>query len=429
MRSIAAGLLVAALAPPAPGATVPPPAADLAAAEAEFAAGLEARKSGDLEAYRARIERAAELLPDNSRLLYRLAGARLLDGDAAGALAALGAQVDAEIFRDPRSDPDFAKLTGDPAFAEVMIRMERLKEPRVASTVAFEAPERDLLVEGIAYDPASKAFFLSSVRQSKIVRRDADGRWTRIDAFPTTAGSPLGLALDASRRRLWIAAAGLPHGGAPADRLNRGGALAIDVASGKIAVAPSPLEEGKTANDVVVAGDGGAFYSDPGAKAVVRVAANGSRSTLVAGNGLRSPGGLALSADGKLLYVADWTNGLAVVEVASGALAWIRPPKGATTLGIDGLLREGDSLIAIQNGVNPPRIARFALAADGRSLASGTTLERAVGAWDEPTLGVVVDGELHYVATSQWASYGEDGKPTGDPASLPFATVRKLDLR
>jgi hypothetical protein len=429
MRSLAAGILVAAFALPAGSATAPPPPADLAAAESAFAEGLEARKSGDLKTYRARIERAAELLPDNSRLLYRLAGARLLDGDAAGALAALGAQVDAGIFRDPRSDADFAKLGGDPAFAELLTRMEKLKEPLVASTVAFEAPERDLLVEGIAYDPASKSFFLSSVRQSKVVRRGADGVWSRVDAYPAAAGSPLGLALDASRRRLWIAAAALPHGGAPPERLNRGGALAIDLASGKVAVAPSPPEEGKTANDVVVAGDGGVFYSDPGAKAIVRIAPDGARAPIVSGNGLRSPGGLALSADGKLLYVADWTNGLALIEVANGEIAWIRPPKGGTTLGIDGLLREGDSLIAIQNGVNPPRIARFTLAADGRSLTGVTTLERAVTAWDEPTLGVVVDGALHYVATSQWASYGEDGKPTGDPAALPIATVRKLALR
>ncbi|MND02638.1 hypothetical protein D3C83_220970 [compost metagenome] len=57
------------------------------------------------------------------------------------------------------------------------------------------------------------------------------------------------------------------------------------------------------------------------------------------------------------------------------------------------------------------------------------TLERAVTGWDEPTLGVIVDGALYYVATSQWPRYGEDGKPTGDPAALPFTTIRRLDLR
>jgi hypothetical protein len=147
------------------------------------------------------------------------------------------------------------------------------------------------------------------------------------------------------------------------------------------------------------------------------------------GGGLRSPGGLALSADEKLLYVADWANGLAVVDLAARTLSWIRPPAGATVLGIDGLIRHAGALLAIQNGVNPPRIQRLRLALDGRSLTSAQTLERAVKEWDEPTLGAVVGDELFYVATSQWPRYGQDGKPADDPASWPLPQVRRLPLR
>jgi outer membrane protein assembly factor BamB len=149
---------------------------------------------------------------------------------------------------------------------------------------------------------------------------------------------------------------------------------------------------------------------------------------VVAGHGLRSPGGLALSADERTLYVADWSQGLAALDLATGALAWMRPPAGTTVLGIDGLRRVGETLIAIQNGVTPHRIQRLTLAPDGRSLAASELLERAVPGWDEPTLGIVVDDALVYVANSQWPKFGEDGA-TPDPATLADLVIRRLPLR
>ncbi|MGE0639286.1 MAG: SMP-30/gluconolactonase/LRE family protein [Thermoanaerobaculia bacterium] len=419
--------LVVVASAPLFAAELPPP--DLAAAEVAFAEALAAREAGDLHSYRTKIERAAELLPDPSRLLYRLAGARLLDGDRSGAIEAFGRQVDAGFFRDPRKDAEFAPLLSDSSFTVLLARLDALKEPLVASTVAFEIPRRDLLVEGLAWDAGTKSFCLSSVRQRRILRRSSDGALEELAVFPADrVGSPLGMAVDARQRRLWVAAAGLPQGSAPESLLRRGAVVAIDLATGKLAVEAGPFPSGQSANDLAVAPDGSVYVSDPEAKATVRVGADGSRKVLAEGHGLRSPGGVALSADAKLLYVADWSQGLAVVDVASGALTWMRPPARATVLGIDGLIAHGGSLLAIQNGVFPPRIARLELAADGRSLRSARILERGVPDWDEPTLGVVVDGALHYVAASQWPRYGEDGKPTEDLEKLPYPTVRRLPL-
>ena len=406
------------------------PTPDLAAAEAAFTEGVKAREANDLATYRARIERAAELLPDPTRLLYRLAGARLLTGDRAGALEALGRQIDAGLFRDPRKDADFAPLLADPAFVGLMSRGEKLSEPIVKSSPAFELPERDLLVEGIAYDPDSKAFYLSSVRQRKVLKRGPDGKWTTLAAFGEGAASPLGIAWDAGRKRLWLATAGLPQGGAAATALDRGNLMALELGGETVkALAFGALEEGHSTNDLALGADGSVWFSDPGGHAVGRLDAAGKLSRFGADGGMRSPGGVALSADGKRLYVADWTNGLATIEIATGAFSWIRPPAGATVLGIDGLIRDGDALIAIQNGVNPPRITRFKLSADGLSLTGAELLERAVPEWDEPTLGVIVDRELWYVSASQWPRYDEDGKPAADLATLPPSRVRRLPLR
>ena len=421
---------VAAPAPPAPAA------ADLAGAMEAFAAGMDAKERKDFAQYRAGIERAVELLPDPARLLYRLAVARLLAGDAPGAIAAYRRQVDAGFARDPRQDPELAALLPDPAFREALARLDALPTPVAASSVAFELPVRDL-IEGIAHDPKSGAFYFSSVAQRKILRRTKDGAVS--DFVPSGAQgllSPLGLAVDTEHRRLWMVAAGLPQtvGLKKADR-NKSALMAFDLDTGawQRTVDAPPGE--RSWNDLELAADGSVFVSDPAAKSILRVKPDGGILTLLAGEEiLGSPGGLALSADGRLLYVADWTNGLGVLDLqskeAEGAArgSWMRPPAGATVLGIDGLRRQGNRLIAIQNGVFPPRILSLELGAGGRTLLSAKTLEKNLPEWDEPTLGVVVDGALFYVSNSHWPSFpGNESSPT-DTTKLTPTAIRRLPL-
>lgn len=403
---------------------------DFDAAMAAFNEAVAAQKAGDAAGYRHGLERAAARLADPARLLYRLAGARLGAGDRAGALAALALQIDSGFVRDPRGDAAFAALEGDPEFLALMARMDALAVPVVSSTELFRVAERDALYEGIARHPFNESLFVSSVHRRKVVQRLADGT-VREFVAPGAHGlaAALGLAVDAPRNLLWIVSAGLPQAaGLPAELRDRSALLAVDLDSGELRrKVEAPGGGRRWWNDVVVAADGTVYVSDGGGAAVARVAPDGAVTTLVEGHGLRSPGGLALSADERTLYVADWSQGLAAVEVASGELRWLRPPAGTTVLGIDGLRRVGDTLLAIQNGVEPHRIQRLTLAPDGRSLAAAETLERAVPGWDEPTLGIVVDGALLYVANSQWPKFGDDGA-TPDPATLAELVVRRLPL-
>lgn len=429
---LAAGL-TAVLAAATSRAQSPPPAADLAGAMQAFTAGMEAKERKDFAQYRADIERAVLLLPDPSRLLYRLAVARLLAGDPAAAVAAYRQQVDAGIARDPRADAELAALLPDPAFQAALARLDALPAPVVASAVAFELPVRDL-IEGIAHDAKTGSFFFSSVAQRKVLRRTKDGQVS--DFVPTGAHgllSALGIAVDGEHRRLWVLSAGLPQTAElkKADR-NKSALLAFDLDTGAWQKTFDAPPGDRSWNDLELAADGSVLVSDPAAKAILRVKPDGGILTLLAGEEfLGSPGGLALSADGRLLYVADWTNGLGVLDLqAAGpaAWSWMRPPAGSTVLGIDGLRRVGDRLIAIQNGVYPPRIQSFRLAADGRSLTAAKTLEKNLPEWDEPTLGVVVDGALFYVANSHWPAFpGDESAPT-DTTKLAPTAIRRLPL-
>jgi sugar lactone lactonase YvrE len=420
--------LVLALSPSAAAlaASRAEPAPDPAAATTAFEAALAAQQAGDAAGYRDGLERAAALLPDPTRLLYRLAGARLAAGDRAGALDALRRQVDAGFLRDPRPDPQLAALVAGPELQRELSRLDELRRPVVASEPLFALAERAALFEGIAHHPADGSFFFSSVHEKKVVRRARDGS---VADFARVSGAALGLAVDEPRRLLWVVSAGLPQAkGLTATGRDRSALVALDLDTGAPRRRVDAPAGKRWWNDLVVAADGTVYVSDSGTPSVARVAPDGAVSVVVEGAGLRSPGGLALDADERILYVADWTNGLALIDLASGALAWLRPPAGATVLGIDGLRRHGDGLIAIQNGVPPQRITRFHLAPGGRALDGAELLERAVPGWDEPTLGVVVDGALVYIATSQWPKFGDDGA-TPDPSTLTETTLRRLPLK
>jgi sugar lactone lactonase YvrE len=413
-------------------ADAPAPAsapADPSAAAALFDQALAAHERRDWPAYRNLLQQTITRLPDPSRLLYRLAAARVLAGDKKGALAALDLQIDAGIDRDPGSDPEFAALAADPAFAALRQRMSALRAPLVASTIAFTLPERDLLTEGIAHDPATGDFFVASVHRRKIVRRKSDG--TISDLFSSGANGAaaiLGLAFDPERRLLWAISAGLPQAqGLPEPERKRSALLALDPIDGalKRRIDSPPGEH--LWNDLELAPDGSVYVSDVSTLSVLKITPDGKISTVVEGHGLRSPGGLAFSQDGMTLYVADWAYGLAAVDVASGNLSWLAPPPGATVLGVDGLRRDGNALIGIQNGVAPARITRFDLAPDGRSIVSAKLLERAVPGWDEPTLGTIVGRDLYYVSNSHWPRFADDG--TAPPAAdLDKPAIRRLPL-
>ncbi|MCB1007999.1 MAG: hypothetical protein KDB94_03795 [Acidobacteria bacterium] len=400
------------------------PEATPAPAEAAFAQALDAKERGDLPAYRDAIERTAELLPDPTRLLYRLGSARLLAGDRPGAIAAFRRMVDASFYRDPREDPEYAPLLADAAFQRELARLDALLEPIVRSAELFRLPKGGLLLEGLAYDPGRKAWYLSSVDARTLFRRDVSGAVVEL-AGPDELAAPLALAVDGARQRLWVVSAGLPHARdlAP-EALDRSALVAFDLASGRrVARIDSP--PGKHLwNDLALAGDGALYVSDPGHAAIERVRPDGHVETLVEGSGLRSPGGLAISADGRRLYVADWSQGLAVVDLATGRLSWLTAPADGTTLGVDGLYRIGDDLVAIQNGVVPPRVTRFRLAVGGLAIVGAEILERAHPEYDEPTLGVVVDGALAYVANSHWPAYGADGKPREGVERAPGLVLR-----
>ena len=124
----------------------------------------------------------------------------------------------------------------------------------------------------------------------------------------------------------------------------------------------------------------------------------------------RSLQGVAPTADGRSVFIADYAHGLLVFDVASKRVTRLDDAPASTSLGCDGVVldRQG-AIIAVQNGVSPARVMRFVVDRGRRRVLTATLLDRNLAIADEPTAGTIAGGRYVYVANSQWEKYDEDG--------------------
>ena len=135
---------------------------------------------------------------------------------------------------------------------------------------------------------------------------------------------------------------------------------------------------------------------------------------------------MAVTPDGKTLYVSDYTS-LFRVDLASKRVTGLPVPPDATLNGIDGLVYAAGSLYGIQNGVEPNRVTRLELSADGATIAGAKILVMNHPDFDEPTLGVAAEGALYFTANSQGGKFQNEKKPI-TPEAMRDAVILKLPL-
>jgi hypothetical protein len=136
--------------------------------------------------------------------------------------------------------------------------------------------------------------------------------------------------------------------------------------------------------------------------------------------------GLCFSDDDERLYIADYIKGIFMLDVKTMKLSKVNVQYELSLKGTDGLLFYRNSLITIQNGVQPNRVVRHFLSEAGDSFIRYELIDNAHPAFGEPTIGSLSENTLYYVANSQWNVY-ENGK-IKDPAKLHPIVILKYVL-
>jgi len=374
---------------------------------------IAAHQAGEYERATELSLQAEAILPNHPRLLFNTACAMALAGEREAALDRLERMAEMQFAVDLASSPSMEPLRREPRFDALLQSMAAITEPLEQSSVAFTVPDPTFLVEGVAHDPTTGDLLLSSLYQRRIARVTPDGAMIPFTEPSEDLWSMLGMVVDAGDGVVWSITVGSPRmrGGTP-DTPLRSALVRFSLADGlENARFEPPAEiEGAVLDSLAIGNDGTIFVSDSGAGAIHRLAPNGTQLEVMVPPGtFLSTQGLELSADGSTLHAADYGRGLAAVDVRSGDVRFL-DHDGPCLLGIDGLERHGNDLIAIQNGIQPPRVVRIILDTDGSGIDRVETLERAHHLYREPTLGTVVGDDLIYVAASQWQSFDADGK-------------------
>lgn len=361
------------------------------------------------------------LMPGNPRVIYNLAASDALLGDAPAALAELRNLAGMGLAYDFNADGGFSSLRRSSEFAAVVKQVDDNKKPVSHSSPAFALAERDLIPEDIAYDPKTQRFFISSVRQSKIVSIDGGANQTD---FAKSDWPVLALRVDSGRRILWAATGWLAQCEhcRDADK-DQTALLAFDLDSGALKQrigSPVPGLLG----DMTISRAGEIYVSEGIHGAVLRLRLGAKKlERLDAAGEFPSPQTPALSKDEKTLYVPDYVRGIAAITLSTGAVTWLKPADDIALNGIDGLYVYRDSFLAVQNGTTPARIARFSL-----DLRKQEVLEANTPELGEPTHGTIVGNTFYFIANSGWDQYDDQGKKKAGSGAVE-SSVRKVALK
>ena len=365
----------------------------------------------DFVAYRAQLQP----LYDRSGsvwVLRDLARADALLGDRARAIAellavaAMGVAIDAE-----------------PSMAAVRAEVLGNRAPVSHARAAVSLPHEDLIAEDIAYDASRRTFLVSSVRHRKILAVDADGH---VRDFVEDAAGALGGfgGLAVRGDELWATTAWLPQTLGYASHAARPtGLVAFDLRTGALrerVVLPATTRH-EVLSDLAVSRSGTLFASDStGGDVYTLGPEEHALSRLTPAGAFVSPQTPAPSLDGRSVFVPDYVLGIASIDLTTRAVKWLGRAESVTLTGIDGLYVDGSTLVAVQNGVEPPRVVRLTVSDDGTRVLRAEVLERATPGLGEPTHGVIVDGTLHFVANAGWDRFDDDGQlRQGAPADAP----------
>src|SRR5262249_60049541 len=114
------------------------------------------------------------------------------------------------------------------------------------------------------------------------------------------------------------------------------GLVAFDLGSGRpLSRFELPADRPHALGDVIVAPGGDVFTTDSASPALYRLRGGaGSLEPVVAGEPFVSMQGLAASADGARIYVADYSKGVFAVDLESRRVRLLPAPRNADVLGI-----------------------------------------------------------------------------------------------
>lgn len=372
-------------------------------------------KAGDNLGALGKLEEAAKARPDYPRIRIYLARFNAEAKRTDEALAALQHLADMGIALNVAQDPAFASLRDLPRFQALADQLAA--PPALTGAVASTTVDGITgILESLLIDAPTGTWYFGDVRNRCVWRRDINGVLKKFTSDADALDGVFKLALSSDRKTLWATTAAVSAMvGAPAEEGSRSALVAIDFTTGRVTARyPAPADTRRhLLGDFIFAADGSVFATDSFAPVIWRLPPGGTAlEPWLESDDFLNLQGLAFSADGKTLCVADYTNGIWRLDVATKEKSLLTAPPNASFFGLDGLYTVPGGLLAIQNGVNPQRVLLISPAPAGQP-SSTRTVAAGHPAMTDLSLGTVAGNRFHFIADSGWALF--DPAPANEP--------------
>lgn len=385
--------------------------------------GLEAYKLENFSEFLKSSFKADSARPNHPALLYNLAAAYALNGDAENACRALIKRSSFYAETEYREDGDFRQIRNFPCFEKVIDYTEKYRESILSSSLAFTFPIAEAHPEGILWIQDKSLFLISDVRYGRIYITGEFGESTDllIDLGKSGYWAAMGLAYsDIYPGSVWVTTAAISAFSGYDQALHgKSAILQISIESGDIIRSfTTPDSIPHLFGDMIITESGRFFVSDSLEPVVFELdPENGGIYPRFQDPRWWNLQGLAYSNENEILYVADYIAGVFSIDQVKG-LAEPLLEKNELLKGTDGLYYSNNRLFFLQNGTHPKRISSLAVNKNGLADAGSYVIhDQAVEFLKEPTLGTWKQGELFYIADSPWGfdesrnSFGNAGRP------------------
>jgi len=382
----------------------------------------EAYAEQDYAAYLDAVSQMHELRPNNSDYMAQVVIAQALLGNKSAAYNQMLTMQRQGLSYDFSQLPQTEAIRGTEAFDYINDLMVRQGQPLGEATMLFELPADLVLTSSVAWDPGRKALLVGAAREGTVHAVSMDGEVTELlHASPENGlWGVYGLLVDAARDRLWItSSAGAVTAGI--DEADRGKTALFEFelrSLKRIAVYEVPSDGRPHRLGAIAGTPGGDLYvTDTVLPIIYRYSADEGRlQPFVASGGLVSLRGIAVSQDGRLLYVADYEMGIMALDLDAHQVHMLKMPDNFNAGGIEGLVFWNGNLVIIQNGIRPQRVMRLTLSQDGLAVENFAPLAVAQPFFDYPNFGTMVGDDLVFLANSHWVR-----KPQGMPEPVRVA--------
>jgi len=290
--------------------------------------------------------------------------------------------------------------------------------------IAFTIPEKDLIPEGIAYDPAEKAFYLSSIFKKKILKISAKGIVSDfISSGEDDVQEVLGMIVD-PKGFLWAC-----NNFYEADTIPRISNIHVYDTRTKSLVRRYQLTDGKRHlfNDLHMLNSGDVFITDTefGMLWVIRKDRNVLEEFTKPGS-VSYPNGITSTADQKNLIIST-ARGIVLLNLETKETKPLENQRYQVN-GYDGLYRYKTSLIGVQNIYFPESIHQLSLNENNDRIEKVDFILAKHPHLDLPTTGVIAENYFYLIANSQLLQIiGNKGK-IRHPDKLNDTIILKIKL-